>query len=194
MSQPLILLIAGWAHAGKDSVAKILVESYEFQKVAFADPIKQQVAKDLDIPLEWCYDQEKKAALLPNNPERTLRDELIRVAETAREADKEIWARALGEKIQKAILRGKRKFVISDWRHIEEVWALQKTIPNACIVPTRVERPSQLLSPVPDRTEYSLLGFPYWRIFRNSGTIARLLEQVVECIEEDLPKVWKEIE
>ena len=194
MSQPLIILISGWAHAGKDSVAKILVESYEFQKVAFADPIKHQVARDLDIPLEWCYDQERKAALLPNNKERTLREELIRVAESAREADKEIWARAVGEKIQKAIQRGKRKFVISDWRHIEEVWALQKCVPTACIVPTRVERPSQLLSPVPDWTEYSLLGFPYWKIFHNSGTIARLLTQVVEFVDVDLPKIWKEVE
>jgi hypothetical protein len=194
MSQPLIILIAGWAHAGKDSVAKILVESYEFQKVAFADPIKQQVARDLEIPLEWCYDQEKKASLLPNNPERTLREELIRVAEGARSTDKEIWARAVGERLQKAIQRGKRKFVISDWRHMEELWALQKCIPNACIVPTRVERPSQLISPVPDLTEYSLLGFPFWKIFRNSGTIARLLEQVVEFVEEDLPKVWRQVE
>ena len=87
MSQPLIILISGWVHAGKDSVAKILVESYEFQKIAFADPIKQQVARDLEIPLEWCYDQERKAALLPNNPERTLREELIRVAEGARTTD-----------------------------------------------------------------------------------------------------------
>lgn len=194
MSQPLIVLISGWSHAGKDSVAKILVESYDFHKVAFADPIKHQVARDLQIPLEWCYDQEKKAALLPNNKERTLREELIRVAETARLEDKEIWARALGEKIQKAIQRGKQKFVISDWRHIEEVWALQKCIPNACIVPTRVERPSQLLSPVPDRTEYSLLGFPFWKVFHNSGTIARLLTQVVEFIDVDLPKIWKEVE
>ena len=194
MSQPLIILISGWVHAGKDSVAKILVESYEFQKIAFADPIKQQVARDLEIPLEWCYDQERKAALLPNNPERTLREELIRVAEGARTTDKEIWARAVGEKIQKAIQRGKRKFVISDWRHLEELWALQKCIPNACIVPTRVERPSQLMSPVPDWTEYSLLGFPFWKVFRNSGTIARLLEQVVEFVEDDLPKVWKQIE
>jgi len=194
MSQPLIVLIAGWAHAGKDSVAKILVESYEFQKVAFADPIKQQVARDLDIPLEWCYDQEKKAALLPNNPQRTLREEIIRVAEGARETNKEIWARAVGEKIQKAIQRGKRRFVISDWRHLEELWALQKCIPNACIVPTRVERPSQLVSPVPDWTEYSLLGFPFWKVFRNSGTIARLLEQVVEFVEEEVPKVWRTLE
>jgi hypothetical protein len=194
MSQPLIVLIAGWAHAGKDSVAKILVESYDFQKVAFADPIKQQVARDLEIPLEWCYDQEKKASLLPNNPERTLREELIRVAEGARSTDKEIWARAVGERLQKAIQRGKRKFVISDWRHIEELWALQKCIPSACIIPTRVERPSQLISPVPDLTEYSLLGFPFWKVFRNSGTIARLLEQVVEFVEEDLPKVWRQLE
>lgn len=194
MSQPLIILIAGWAHAGKDSVAKILVESYEFQKIAFADPIKQQVAKDLEIPLEWCYDQEKKAAFLPNNKERTLRDELIRVAEGAREHDKEVWARAVGEKIQKAIQRGKRKFVISDWRHMEELLAIQKCIPNACIVPTRVERPSQLVSPVPDWTEYSLLGFPFWKVFHNSGTISRLLTQVVDFVDVDLPKVWKQIE
>lgn len=192
MSQPLIVLIAGWAHAGKDSVAKILVESYDFQKVAFADPIKQQVARDLEIPLEWCYDQEKKAALLPKNPERTLREELIRVAEGARSTDKEIWARAVGEKIQKAIQRGKRKFVISDWRHLEELWALQKCIPSACIVPTRVERPSQLVSPVPDWTEYSLLGFPFWKVFHNSGTIARLLTQVVEFVEVEIPTIYKE--
>jgi hypothetical protein len=194
MDQPLIVLISGWSHAGKDSVAKILVESYDFQKVAFADPIKQQVARDLDIPLEWCYDHEKKAALLPNNPERTLREELIRVAETARQTDKEIWARAVGEKIQKAILRGKRKFVLSDWRHLEELWALQKCVPSACIVPTRIERPSQIVSPVPDRTEYGLLGFPFWKVFHNSGTIARLLTQVVDFVDVDLPKIWKQIE
>jgi hypothetical protein len=194
MSQPLLLLISGWSHAGKDSVAKILVESYDFQKIAFADPIKQQVARDLDIPLEWCYDQEKKASLLPKNSERTLREELIRVAESAREDDKQIWARAVGERIQKAIQRGKRKFVISDWRHLEELWALQKCIPNACIVPLRVERPSQLVSPVPDKTEYSLLGFPFWKVFHNSGTIARLLTQVVEFMDVDLPKIWKGVE
>ena len=144
--------------------------------------------------MEWCYDQDQKAAFLPNNSERTLREELIRVAEAARATDKEFWARSVGEKIQKAIQRGKRKFIISDWRHIEELWALQKCIPNACIVPTRVERPSQLISPVPDWTEYSLLGFPFWKVFRNSGTIARLLEQVVEFVDVDLPKIWKQIE
>lgn len=191
MSQPCIVLISGWSHAGKDSVAKILVESYEFQKVAFADPIKHQVARELDIPLEWCYDQERKAALLPNNSERTLREELIRVAELARDRDKEVWGRAVGEKIQKAIQRGKRLFVISDWRHLEELFALQKTIPSACIVPIRVERPSQILSPVPDRTEYGLLGFPFWRVIQNNGTILHLVAQVTELVEQDIPMIRK---
>ncbi len=192
MTKPLIVLIAGWAHAGKDSVAKILVESYDFQKYAFADPIKQKVAEDEGIPLEWCYDQKKKAEALPSNPERTLREELIRVAEEARELDKGIWARVIGEKIQKAVKKGKTRFVVSDWRMIEELWTLQKLIPEAVIVPIRVERPSQLISPVPDWTEYNLLGFPYWRILHNSGTILRLVGQVAEFVEQEIPTVWVE--
>lgn len=194
MSTPLIVLIAGWSHAGKDSVAKILVESYDFQKLAFADPIKHQVAHDLEIPLEWCYDQEKKASPLPGGAGRTLRDELIRVGETAREKDKGVWARAVGEKIQRAIAKGKQKFVISDWRHLEELLALQKAVPTACLLPTRVERPSQILSPVPDKTEYGLLGFPFFTVFHNTGTIARLVIQVAEFVESTVPNVWKEVE
>lgn len=192
MPGPLIVFISGWAHAGKDSVAKILVESYDFQKYAFADPIKQKVAEDEGIPLEWCYDQKKKAESLPSNPERTLREELIRVAELARELDKEIWAKLIAEKIQKAVKKGKTKFVISDWRMMEELWAVQKKIPDAVIVPLRVVRPSQLVSPVPDSTEYSLMGFPFWRTLHNSGTILRLVNQVGELVEQEIPFIWKE--
>lgn len=192
MPKPLILLISGWAHSGKDSIAKILVESYDFQKYAFADPIKQKVAADEHIPLEWCYDQKKKAEPLPSNPERSLREELIRVAEEARELDKAIWANVISEKIQKAVKKGKTKFVISDWRMMEELWALQKLLPEAVIVPLRVIRPSQLVSPVPDWTEYSLPGFPFWKIIYNSGTILKLVSQAAELVEQEIPTIWSE--
>lgn len=192
MPKPLILFISGWAHAGKDSVAKILVESYEFQKYAFADPVKQKVAEDEGIPLEWCYDQKRKAEALPSNPQRTLREELIRVAEDARELDKEIWAKVIAEKIQKSVKKGKTKFVISDWRMIEELWTIQKMIPDAVVVPIRVVRPSQLVSPVPDWTEYNLLGFPFWFTIHNSGTILRLVGQVAELVEQEIPTIWSE--
>ena len=189
MTRPLILLISGWAHSGKDSVAKILVETYEFQKYAFADPVKQKVAEDEGIPLEWCYDQKKKAEALPSNPTRTLREELIRVGEDARELDKEVWAKVIAEKIQRAMKKGKQKFVISDWRMMEELWALQKQIPNAILVPLRVVRPSQLISPVPDWTEYNLQGFPFWKTLQNAGTLLRLVEQVAELVEQDLAEL-----
>lgn len=192
MTNPLIVLISGWAHAGKDSIAKILVETYDFQKYAFADPIKQKVAEEEGIPLEWCYDQKRKAEALPSDPERTLREELIRVGEDARELDKEVWAKVIGEKIQRATKKGKMKFVVSDWRMIEELWALQKILPNATILPVRVMRPSQLVSPVPDATEYSLLGFPFWRVIQNSGTIVRLIGRVAEFVEQEIPMIWLE--
>ena len=192
MPKPLILFISGWAHAGKDSVAKILVESYDFQKYAFADPVKQKVAEDEGIPLEWCYDQKKKAEALPSNPQRTLREELIRVAEDARELDKEIWAKVIAEKIQKCVKKGKTKFVISDWRMIEELWTIQKMIPDAVVVPIRVVRPSQLVSPVPDPTEYNLMGFPFWFTIHNSGTILRLVGQVAELVEQEIPTLGSE--
>ena len=190
--QPLIILISGWAHAGKDAVAKVLVESYDFQKFAFADPVKHQVSKDFSVPLEWCYDQKKKSEILDSDPgKRSLRDVLIHTAESAREEDPEIWGRMIGEKIQKSASRGKRKFVISDWRMIEELFAIQKANPDALIVPIRVERPSQLISPVPDWTEYNLFGFPFWRILKNNGTILKLVTHVTEFMEEDIPKIWK---
>lgn len=187
----LILLISGWAHSGKDTVAKILVESYDFQKYAFADAIKKQVAKEQDIPLEWCYDQERKSEALPGNPSKTLREELIRVGEEGRAKDRGFWAEQIAQKIKKCILKGKEKFIISDWRNLEELFTLQKELPGATIIPLRIERPSQLISPVPDATEYGLLGFPFWKVLSNSGTIVRLICQVENLVECDIPKVWK---
>ena len=184
-------MISGWAHSGKDSVAKTLVESYDFQKLAFADPIKQQVAREQGIPLEWCYDQVKKSGPLESDPSRTLREELIRVGEEARKGDPDIWARQIGEKIIKSASRGQRRFVISDWRILQELWCIQKVCPDMCILPLRVERPSQLVSPVPDMTEYGLLGFPFRHTIRNVGSLSRLWEEVVAFIEEDLSKYWK---
>jgi hypothetical protein len=187
----LVLLISGWAHSGKDTVAKILVESYDFQKYAFADAIKKQVAKEQDIPLEWCYDQQRKSEVLPGDPSKTLREELIRVGEEGREKDKGFWAEQIAQKIKKCMLKGKEKFVISDWRNLEELFTLQKELPGTTIIPLRIERPSQLISPVSDWTEYSLLGFPFWRVLSNSGTIVRLICQVENLVECDIPKVWK---
>lgn len=182
---PILVLLSGWSQSGKDSVAKILVESYDFQRFAFADPIKEDVAEEHSIPLEWCHDQKKKAEVLGSTG-RTLREEIIRVAESARQVDPGCWARKLAVHLQREMKRGKYKFVISDWRNLEELLTLQKCIPGLHILPVRVVRPSQLISPVPDKTEYSLLGFPFWREIRNESTLPKLLLEVVYFVEEIL--------
>jgi hypothetical protein len=179
---PVLVLLAGWSQSGKDSVAKILVESYEFERFAFADPIKEEVATNHTIPLEWCHDQKKKAELLGSTG-RTLREEIIRVAEEARRDDPGCWAKKLAQQIQKEIKRGHTKFVISDWRNLEELLTLQRLL-SIKILPVHVVRPTQIISPVPDRTEYSLLGFPFWKQITNESTLPKLLVEVIHFMEE----------
>jgi hypothetical protein len=187
---PLIVFIAGWSHAGKDAVAKILVESYDFSRFAIADAVKFRVASDQAIPIEWCFDQEKKSKPFRVDSDRTLREEIIRMAEEGRTKDKEIWAREISNDLKKAIRKGQRKFLISDWRHIEELLAIQKKIPEAILVPIQVIRPSQLVSPVPDLTEYRLLGFPFWHTILNNGSLIRLSTTVASFVEDELSKIW----
>ena len=182
---PILILLSGWSQSGKDSVAKILVESYDFQRFAFADPIKEDVAASHKIPVEWCHDQKKKAELLGDTG-RTLREEIIRVAEGARQVDPGCWARKLSVHLLREIKHGQSKFVISYWRNLEELLTLQKCVPGLHILPIRVVRQSQLISPVPDKTEYSLLGFPFWRELHNESTLPKLLLEVVYFVEEIL--------
>ena len=185
MARSILVLLSGWSQSGKDSVAKILVESYTFQRFAFADPIKEEVASAHKIPLEWCHDQKKKAELLEGT-DKTLREEIIRVAENGRHSDPGCWAKKLSVHLLREIKRGKKKFVISDWRNLEELLTLQRMIPELHILPVRVVRPSQIVSPVPDKTEYNLLGFPFWKEIHNESTLPKLLLEVVYFMEEFL--------
>ena len=189
MTQVYILLLSGWSLAGKDAVAKILVETYDFQRVAFADPVKERVASEQQIPLEWCHDHVKKSQPLPNCPERTLRQELIRVGEAERRVNPGIWASLIADKIERAIEEDAYQFVISDWRNMAELFTLQKRFPHAKLLPIRVVRPSQLISPVADPTEYELVSFPFWRTIQNAGGLLRLSQEVAGLVEEDLPRL-----
>jgi hypothetical protein len=190
--KPVIVFIAGWSHAGKDAVAKIMVDSYDFERYAIADVVKFRVASEQGIPLEWCFDQEKKALPFRRDSTRTLREEIILTAEEERNRDKEVWARSVSADIKKSIRKGNTKFLISDWRHLEELLAIQKRIPQAVIVPIQVVRPSQIVSPVPDITEYRLLGFPFWYTIQNNGSLIHLCTTVASFVEDELSKIWSE--
>jgi hypothetical protein len=172
----IIFLLAGWSCSGKDTVGSILVRDHGFHRAAFADPLKDEVARHLGIPRDWCDTQEGKLTSVRGE---TVRSWLIKQGEGRRKADGVgCWAKALLD-LSDSVLRTQSRVVITDWRHIEELIELQRSLPRAEIYPICVRRGSQRVSPVADKTEYSLLGFPFWRIIDNNGTLQDLAWSLV---------------
>lgn len=182
MNSPLILVLSGWSHSGKDAVAKILVESYGFTRLAFADVLKMEVSDNLNIPLEWCHNHSKKSELI-DGTNISLRQHLINYANDKRKEDSVYWAKQIAKLIRKSSIN---KYIISDWRMLDEFLHIQKEFPKSHIIPLRIVRPSQIISPVPDITEYSLLGFPFYRILTNKEGLTNLINEVSSFIEDNL--------
>lgn len=60
-----VVAVSGWKGSGKDLVAEYLVEKYGFQRVAFADPLKDTVATQFNIERKSIDNRfTKEAALL----------------------------------------------------------------------------------------------------------------------------------
>jgi len=62
-----IVAISGWKRSGKDTAAEILI-SEGYKRVAFADVLKDMVAKEYDIPRAHCDDPAFKEAPILHLP------------------------------------------------------------------------------------------------------------------------------
>lgn len=63
-----IIALSGWKGSGKDTAADRLVDIYGYKKMSFAEPLKQYVSKEHDIPTNWLEDQKLKEIPLENMP------------------------------------------------------------------------------------------------------------------------------
>jgi hypothetical protein len=63
-----VVAISGWKRSGKDTVAGQLIETEGFKRVAFADPLKDSVAREYSIPREHCDDPAFKEAPILHLP------------------------------------------------------------------------------------------------------------------------------
>lgn len=63
-----VVAISGWKRSGKDTVAGQLIETEGFKRVAFADPLKDSVAREYGIPREHCDDPKYKEAPILHLP------------------------------------------------------------------------------------------------------------------------------
>ena len=158
-----IILLAGFAGAGKDTTAELLVSHYGYRRFGFADEVKKLAAERTGAPLELFSDPEGKKQKVGS---MTLREHCIDIGETGRKTDPELWGKKVAESIRTS---GVSKIVISDWRNLPELFALQKAFPTASIYPIRIRRNGQYVSSVPDMTEYNLNGFPFELFLENDG-------------------------
>lgn len=56
----MIIGVGGEKKHGKDTVANYLVEQYGYTKMAFADKLKHLCSSAFNVPIEDCYDENKK--------------------------------------------------------------------------------------------------------------------------------------
>ena len=131
------------------------------------------MAKEYSFSYELTQTQEGKDTFLPEY-NKTVRQLVIEYANAMRAKTPDVWAKIIAKEIQahKDSATKPINFVISDWRLLDELLSLQRELynQNIEIIPIHIVRPSQLISPVPDTTEYSLLGFPFQYIITNPGT------------------------
>ena len=62
-----VVAISGWAKSGKDTSADYLVNN-GYRRVAFADVLKEMVAEQYNIPLQYCNNQDLKEKPLEQYP------------------------------------------------------------------------------------------------------------------------------
>ena len=185
----MILLLSGWSSSGKDAVASLLVKLYGFQRLAFADPLKEMVAEEFGVPMAQLHDEEKKRThrVIIGSEEKTLREVLIQRGQEIRQehGDPGFFARAIANQILERRDEASQRnvgidFVIPDWRLPIERETLLETLPGMEIVTARVQRQGQENSPVGDsQTEHQLDSQPFEVILENNGKSMTLLQQEI---------------
>jgi hypothetical protein len=159
-------MLSGWAGSGKDAAATLLCEEFGFQRVAFADALKEDVAAATGIPVALFHDTATKDYPLEGVAPRSL---LIQHALAARATDPDIYSRRVAELLS---VSQEQKTVISDWRYPREYEYLRRTIPDAKILRVRIVRPT--VTQRNTASEKALDGEQMDVVIRNDAGIAGL--------------------
>jgi len=145
-----IIWLSGWAGAGKDTIAAILCKKYDYQRIAFADSLKDIVAKKYKFSRSLCDTPEGKASTI-ESVGRTVREILIRDSAEAKEVNVNVFAEHALEKI---LASKQKKIVISDWRFPHEIAFIMSQLLDADHIQVRINRPG--LPALEDPSEHAL--------------------------------------
>lgn len=186
---PIVVLVSGWAGAGKDCAAALLVEECGFQRVAFADALKEDVASVTGLPLDLFYTAQKDRPL--EHPvaayptAKTPRDLLLQHALVRRAVDPDVYSKGVAATIMDS--PGTR-YVVSDWRYRSEHKVLAEELGEFYnIFRIRIERPGIRQSA--DPSEHDLDGVRMEYVITNDGTISDLRHAVKHAFHMMLQNV-----
>jgi len=169
MTTPTILLFSGWAGSGKDAAAALLVEEMGFERLAFADGLKEDVSRLHGIPLHVFHDRCVKDRVIEGST-KSPRDLLLEHALMIRATDPDAYSR----RVASHILNGPgHRFVVSDWRYKREYEHLHTTLGSAVrILRARIQRSG--ITPTEDPSEHDLKGESFDVVIQNDGCISDL--------------------
>lgn len=197
------LALSGWRGSGKDTAAEYLVKEHGFIRVSFADALKELVAQQYDIPLEYMHEPSKKELplhqypVIPGDPfGLTIHDLLtselssgywtpralcILEGSTKRSVYSNYWVRTV---VQQIMQDPTRNYVISDMRYQTEADTLKLLLPN--IITGRVVRWCTV--DTQDPSERNLDSYEFDLYITNTSNLAALHNQLDDLVDTHVPR------
>jgi len=155
-----IILLRGFSYSGKDFVGRILCDTYNYKRFAFADSLKNMVQQEFKCSRDYLHTQEGKIQICEKDTfKRTYRQILIDEALRLRNIDAGVFAKQCCQEISESHPKDTpKKIVITDWRYPNEIAIIEKSFPEYKISAVHIQCLGQTKSPVDDISEYQLIN------------------------------------
>lgn len=180
-----LVLIGGKSCSGKDTIGKYLCQKYDFKRMAFADKLKDDVAKEYNINRNLFDIQEYKNEYQVNS--KTLRELLIDYSFKQKEKDQDIYTKKVLDEINPfdnknsplSIYETKfNNIVITDFRFEHEYTFLKKHLEKEYNIYTLLVKKKCTNKYDNDVSENSLNNFKFKYVINNIGDLGTLFKQV----------------
>ena len=166
--------LSGWAGAGKDTMAAVLLKKYGYTRVAFADSLKDYCASKYGFERGLCDTPEGKNTVILDG--KTVRQILIEDSAEAKKQNINVFASAT---LTAILASSKKLFVISDWRFPHEYDCISAALPEAHHIRVRITREGLL--PLKDLSEHALDDAVFDANIMNS-CLRKLEEDVIKFL------------
>ncbi len=123
MTKPLLIGLAGYAGAGKDTVRSLLEQHHDFDGIAFADPVRDMLGALLDsmgISRDWMTKRELKECEIPGLGLSYRRLAQTLATEWGRSLNSSLWVDVTAARVRMYSQYSNPGMVISDVRFPNE--------------------------------------------------------------------------